>query len=371
MKRIPALFQALLLAELAAGLLVCLAMFPPAARTTVSLPKAQDAPAAPAKPAAALVLCYHTVAKRAFSPYTVSLSDFAAQMDWLAQRGYRVVPLSVIAGSLAARSALPDSLVAITFDDGYESVYSCAWPVLKKHGFPFALFIYPGFIGKGHGSLDWGQAVEMAAAGVEIGSHSMSHPVLTRRQGRPDGVYQRWLAQELRGSRDSIAARLGRPARYLAYPFGAFDRMIEDAAKAAGYEACLLVNAGVNDTTTSPYHIDRVIVSRRFSLSRFKSVFDKRSLELAGVTPYQGEEVGAARNLDISARIRNLEGIDPASITMKVTRSKGTAVIDTVTGLARFVLDKPLRKGFHEAVISARNRSGQRCVGCWMFLVRE
>jgi hypothetical protein len=46
-------------------------------------------------------------------------------------------------------------------------------------------------------------------------------------------------------------------------------------------------------------------------------------------------------------------------------------LIDTSRALARFLLDKPLKQGFHEAVVYARNKQGQKCVGCWMFLVRE
>jgi peptidoglycan/xylan/chitin deacetylase (PgdA/CDA1 family) len=370
MKRIPTLFLALLLAELAAGLLLAVALYPPPGRPAAQVARPEP-PRPPSRPRAAVILCYHAVSKRPATPYVSALKDFTAQMDWLAGRGYRVVALSALIGDLAAKRPLPDSLVAITFDDGYESVYASAWPVLRRHGFPFSIFIYPGFIGKGRSSLSWKQVAEMAAAGVEVGSHSMTHPVLTRKGGRSGKAYRQWLAGELKGSKDTIEARLKKPVPYLAYPFGAFDRTVEDAAQAAGYQACLLVNAGVNDTTTSPFHLDRVIISRRYSLPYFKTVIENHSLELTGITPCQGEEVATERNLDISARIRDLAGIDRAGITMKVSRSRGTAVIDTVTGLARFVLDKPLKKGFHEAVIYAKNRFGQRCVGCWMFLVRE
>ncbi|MDI6740776.1 MAG: polysaccharide deacetylase family protein [Candidatus Edwardsbacteria bacterium] len=372
MKRIPGLFAAVLLLELAAAAVLLNALIRIAPKPPKpAAPAIIAPPPGPARPSAALILCYHAVTRKPVSPYEVSVRDFTAQMDWLAGHGYKVVALSTLVGYLAAKQTLPDSLVAITFDDGYESVYANAWPILKQRSFPFSIFIYPGFIGKGRGSLSWKQVRELAAAGVEVGSHSMTHPVLTRKDGRSEKAYRQWLTRELEGSKDTIESRIGMPVRYLAYPYAAFDRSVEDAAKAAGYESCLLVNAGVNDTATSPFHVDRVIVSRHFTLPLFKAIFEKRSLELAEVKPYQGEEVIASRNLDISARIRRLAEFDRVSIAMKVSRSRGTAVIDTVTGLARFMLDKPLKKGFHEAALYARNKCGQRCVGCWMFLVRE
>ena len=61
----------------------------------------------------------------------------------------------------------------------------------------------------------------------------------------------------------------------------------------------------------------------------------------------------------------------PSSIRIMVSKGHGKGLVDTSAAQARFLLDQPLKKGFHEAAVYARNKHGEKCVGCWMFLVRE
>jgi len=375
MRRPPILFAVLLLLQVVAALLLLQGLFPPLAkgpRVTAAPPAAKPAmPAQPPKPAAAVILCYHSVSNNTSTLYVTSVKDFTKQMDWLAQKHFKVVPLSRLVDYYAAHQPLPDSTVAITFDDGYESVLKEAWPVLKKHGFPFAVFIYPSYIERGRGSMSWKQVAELDKAGVTVGSHSMTHPVLTRTQGLSEAAYKKWLARELQGSRDTLEKRLGHAVDLLAYPFGAFDHTVEQAAQAAGYRACFLVNAGVNDSATSIYQLDRVIIGRNFPFPLYQTILATHCVQLADIRPYQGEEVKASRNLDISARIANYKDLVPSSVRILVSKGHGKGMVDSSEARARFLLVQPLKKGFHEAAVYARNRNGQKCVGCWMFLVRE
>ncbi len=375
MKRPPFFILLLLLVQAAAVLLLLQGLFPPLTKgpRIVGPPPRPVPPAKPvaARPAAAVILCYHAIANKPGTPYVTSIQDFTRQMEWLAQKHFKVVPVSQLVDYYTAHKQLPDSLVAITFDDGYESALTEAWPVLKKRGFPFAIFIYPSYIGRGRGSMSWKQVADLDQAGVTVGSHSMTHPVLTRTQGKSNAEYQKWLARELKGSRDTLEKRLGHAVDLLAYPFGAFDRSVEDAAKAAGYRACFLVNAGVNDSATSIYQLDRVIIGRNFPFPLFQTIVATHCVELADIRPYQGEEVKTSRNLDISARIANYKDLVPSSVRIMVSRGKGKGSVDTSAARARFLLDQPLKQGFHEAAVYARNKYGEKCVGCWMFLVRE
>jgi peptidoglycan/xylan/chitin deacetylase (PgdA/CDA1 family) len=78
--------------------------------------------------------------------------------------------------------------------------------------------------------MDWDELGSLAAAGWEVGSHTVSHPMLTR-------VGDEALAGELGESRAAVEAALGRPCRSLAYPYGDFDARVAEGARAAGYDA--------------------------------------------------------------------------------------------------------------------------------------
>ncbi|MFH1006214.1 MAG: polysaccharide deacetylase family protein [Candidatus Latescibacterota bacterium] len=140
-------------------------------------------------------------------------------------------------------SAVPQSeigrTIALSFEDGYASVYEQAWPIMEQYGFRGTLFVVAGYVGKENGwganfggrrfrHLDWPQLKALAAAGWEIGSHSWSHRDLT-------ALTTEELTRELRESKRSLEDALGVSVDTLSYPFGRYDERVRDAAFAAGY----------------------------------------------------------------------------------------------------------------------------------------
>ena len=117
----------------------------------------------------------------------------------------------------STRMDVPARSAIITIDDGYVSGYSEAWPILKKFGYPFTMFVYTNYIGTGGKSISWQQLEEMQKAGVEIGSHTVSHDRLTGKKGkgRTEANYDEWLWNELNGSKELLQSRLGAPVRTL------------------------------------------------------------------------------------------------------------------------------------------------------------
>src|SRR6185369_9796043 len=95
--------------------------------------------------------------------------------------GYKVLALKDLPAFLQGERALPAKTVVLTFDDGYESVYRHAFPVLRKHGFTATVFVYTDFVGAGD-ALTWSQIQEMHASGlVDIQAHSKTHVNLLER----------------------------------------------------------------------------------------------------------------------------------------------------------------------------------------------
>ena len=200
-----------------------------------------------------LILGYHAVSSTWQTQLAVSETILRAQLEYLSARGFVGLRLSD-AEQQRRDGSLPRLSLVVTFDDGYASTMRAA-PILASFGFPGTVFLVTDFVESGrplswpgideiHRSgdenelrpLTWAEAGELAAAGWEIGSHTMSHPLLTQVDDDP-------LWRELEGSRELIERRFG-SCTSLAYPYGVADERVAAAAEHAGYKvACMLTFA--------------------------------------------------------------------------------------------------------------------------------
>ena len=189
---------------------------------------------------APMILMYHGVAEVAEDPNLLCVSPrrFAEQMDWLERRGLRGVGISALVKAM--RAGRQRGLVGITFDDGYLSVLEAALPQLQRRGFGATAYIISGRLGR---TNEWDegpswplmtarQVRELAAAGIEIGSHAATHLRLA-------GAGPEHLEAEVGQSRASLATLLGTEIRGFAYPYGSMDAAARQAVREAGYDyAC-------------------------------------------------------------------------------------------------------------------------------------
>jgi peptidoglycan/xylan/chitin deacetylase (PgdA/CDA1 family) len=191
-----------------------------------------------------LILMYHGVADAAEDPnqLCVSPARFAEQMAWLQRRGLRGVGIAELVGAM--RAGRQRGLVGITFDDGYVSVLEAAVPELARRGFGATAFIISGRLG---GTNEWDEGPvwpllaadgvrELAASGIEIGSHTATHMRLA-------GVGPEHLSAEVHDSRASLCALLGTEIRGFAYPYGSMDAAARRAVREAGYDYACAVAA--------------------------------------------------------------------------------------------------------------------------------
>ena len=117
----------------------------------------------------AVILLYHHVANNTPSITSISPERFGEQLQYLADKQFQVWPLGKIIDHLQKRKAMPDKVVAITFDDSYQSVYDTAYPMLKKHQWPFTIFVSTDSIdGQYNSQTSWQQLRTMANNGATI-----------------------------------------------------------------------------------------------------------------------------------------------------------------------------------------------------------
>jgi peptidoglycan/xylan/chitin deacetylase (PgdA/CDA1 family) len=220
-----------------------------------------------------LILCYHAVSDDWASPLAVTRRMLERQLGSLVKRGYRGVTFEqVVSGQCEHRA------VAVTFDDAYRSTLTRAAPVLASFGLPGTVFVPTDYVERSEPMcwagldgwrdtpyaeelicLTWDELAALRDAGWEIGSHTRSHPRLSR---LADGR----LREELSESRRALVDRFGQ-CTSLALPYGDGDARVVAAATAAGYDAIAgLPRPGASGASGSP----RVGVYRADGMLRFR-----------------------------------------------------------------------------------------------------
>lgn len=186
----------------------------------------------PADAHAPIVLAYHGVDDdwpAAAAPLFNTPGQVAAHVTLLRRARYRFVKASEL-GDHEGRVAV------LTFDDGWENWRRVVLPLLDRLGVPASFYVCPGWLGGRHPDVQ-GPAGELldddgvralVDAGMEVGSHTTTHPDLRT-------LDDAGLEQELVGSKQRLEAMTGTPCETLAYPFGAHDARVVDRARAAGY----------------------------------------------------------------------------------------------------------------------------------------
>lgn len=209
------------------------------------------------------MLMYHAVPPgtgEATWPWAVSLRRFREQLDFLAAEGYATPTMNELVAGQAQAPAR--RTVVITFDDGYaDNLAACE--ELHKRGMHATWFIVTGSIGRvpawpaqGRPAgrlLNDAELHRLLAAGMEVGSHTVSHVRLTE-------VDAPRLQHELEASRADLESRLGGAVTSFAYPYGAWDARCIEAVRRAGYTAACTTRTGWALRDGDPYQLRRLTV---------------------------------------------------------------------------------------------------------------
>ena len=186
-----------------------------------------------------VILQYHHVSNETPAITSLSPSTFAEHMAYLKDNNFNVVDLPVLMAKIQAKQPLPDKTVAITFDDGYNSVLEHAHPLLKQYNWPYTIFINPKFINDGYtGHIGWEKLNQMAKEGATLANHTMKHDYLVR---RPADVSEKdWLdsvMKDIDTAEQLIKQHTGQNHKMLAYPYGEFNLALQQRLADAGYLA--------------------------------------------------------------------------------------------------------------------------------------
>lgn len=187
------------------------------------------------------ILMYHVIATpRPGTPNAelwVPPRRLRRQLSALERAGYRGVTLSQVWDAWHGGPGLPRRPVVVSFDDGYDSQYRAARPILRRLGWPGVLNLEVANLHVA-GGLSQRQVKAMLAAGWELSAHTVTHPDLT-------SVDPARLRREVAGSRAALRRRFGVPVRFFCYPSGRYDATTERAVRAAGYRGATTTAPGI------------------------------------------------------------------------------------------------------------------------------
>lgn len=305
------------------------------------------------------VIAYHEVDKAPKSGWGIRTEMFVDQMELLAATGFNVVPLAEVNDYVAGRiDSLPPRAVVITVDDGYASAYTEIAPVLRRLGYPFTLFVYPAIVGAGD-YLTWGQIGELRRDGVDVESHTMTHPHLMRRSHpeMTDAAYAAWLHDQLATARAAIESHTQQPVRFLAYPYGDYDPAVLKEATSDGYALAFTSESGANTRETNPLALHRFVPDAATPLDQFRAAVGLGALTLTDVSP---ADDGIATGT-FTATIADARQFDPSSVHVILLGDPATrGTYDAKTGCVSLALPERPKPRERVVVWADDATTGQR-----------
>lgn len=221
------------------------------------------------------ILCYHNFNPVKPGSMNLKPARFEEQLNWLKDNGFTIIPLQEAVDYLQGkRTSLPPKAVVITIDDGWKSVYTYVYPIIRKHKIPVTLFIYPQTISEGKNTLTWDELHELQNSGYfDVQSHTYSHPNFKiEKRHLSAASFDKNVEKELVQSKQILEEKMGKPITLLAWPFGIYNDYLEQQAAKAGYAMAFTIDYRTAKRADKPMAQPRFMILESQSMNTFKSI---------------------------------------------------------------------------------------------------
>jgi peptidoglycan/xylan/chitin deacetylase (PgdA/CDA1 family) len=216
------------------------------------------------------IVALHGIEPVAAGRWETSTENFNYLCATLKSLGYQTISLMDLYNYVSFGKALPEKPVILTSDDGYQSIYANAFPILKNYGFKMTVFLIDGFMGNSEAErrnndfdkgvsavvtrpmLIWPEVMAMSNYGIEFGSHGITHSNLNQ-------MSLEAAKNEMAASKADIEARLRKPCIFIAWPHDAVDGDLISLLPQLGYAGGIRYSGGVLDVShINLYNLPRV-----------------------------------------------------------------------------------------------------------------
>jgi peptidoglycan/xylan/chitin deacetylase (PgdA/CDA1 family) len=331
-----------------------------------------------------VVILYHRLEGKAGGVYSIEPALFEQHMQELKDRGIGVISMQDFLQWRAGKKNIPSKAAMITIDDGYASGMEVGLPILKKFGYPATYFVYTNYINSGGKALTWAQLEQIRDEGYEIGSHTVSHYDLRKKEPKSKiASYDEWLKNELYGSKQILEEHLGIRVSAIAFPGGTSSPKILEEAKAAGYELAFNTYGHRIGISAAPFAIGRYDVTAKDAQGR-----DGFTAAISFQGPAAGSDTTIAQDAvammltepmnnavvrdqkpRIQANLSSLGALDPGSVIMRIG---GVGIVpaqyDPKSKMITYTPADKLRPGAVTVIITGK-AGGQPVETKWSFRV--
>jgi len=322
----------------------------------------------------AIILLYHKFGDKRSPSTNIDLYIFKEQMLYLKKHHYRVIPLKELVNAIEKHKKLPPKVVAITIDDGYKSVYTHAFPILKEFHYPFTVFIPTEAIKKHYPDyINWKEIKIMQKAGVDFQDHSYAHNTLGFiPNNMTEKEYKKWIEKDLKKSRTIFRHYLGYDPLYLAFPYGYYNKILISEALRLGYKALFTQDPGAVSKDTSLTHIPRepILGKEWATMEHFCYILQRKDLPILERYP----DIGFLKKnppFKIEGKIKYPQRYSPN--TFKIYLSEWgwkKATFDRNTKKVFVKAPFVLKRKVNRIAIMAKEKDGKEAINFWMILLQ-
>lgn len=342
------------------------------------------------------VLCYHRFLVKpdekgdwAQTQYQMPLEEFKWQMQYLKDNGFTPISVQQLKEYWFQGKPLPLKPVLISFDDGFRTVYTDAYPVIQQFHFPSVFFIYTKFIEYGENAakrisegkekqhivkkkiaaLTVDDFKQMEKGGMDLEAHTANHLNLgLEAEKQTAEAFEKTLRFELTEPVTFLQTRFNLKPDLLAYPYGVYNPQILEETAKAGYTLAFTVNPGPNDRTVPPLKLKRNLILYPIKREAFIAIFEPKVLHLGNFGPGDGEVIDSDKPL-ISVEIK--DNIDPKTISFELGNQPMRFQYDPKLHLLTHRIGAALKAGGHMITLGATDLQGQKRVYTWYFRVKH
>ena len=315
------------------------------------------------------VLGYHEFSSsQTATEMCLPMTKFRKQLQEIKDNNLNVITLADFLAWKRGEKTIPDRSVLITIDDGWKSVYTHAYPLLKEFNYPFTIYLYKNYVDGGGRALTSAMIKEMQISKLcTIGSHSVSHPLpstVKKYKKKGPEAFDLFLEKEIGESKKFLVAKFKQKITSYAYPGGYHTEEMYDKAEKHGYEVLFTVRPGKVKIESENHILTRYIILGTHdyifkNAITFKNLAsatpDIASLAIKTAHPVLPAPATAVetRTPVISANLKDVTNLDPDSIEMRVAGfGQVPFTYDAVKKSCSWKVNRPLHSASVEVKIT-------------------
>jgi len=224
-----------------------------------------------------IVLMYHRFEENKYPSTNIKIADFIRHLELIKEEQFEFVNPKDFENDLLNKKK--ERKILLTIDDGFQSFYEQAWPILKKEKIPFILFVNTREVGT-RGYMDWGQIKEVSKEKFShIGNHSYSHKYLIDMKNQE-------IINDINIASSDFKNNLGYNSSFFSYPFGEYSNNFTSIVKDLGFKYAFGQHSGVVDETKNFYELPRFPINETYGeLKRFETILKTMPFKFKSIKP--------------------------------------------------------------------------------------